>query len=203
MSGVDLDDPYAVLGIEPGASSEDAAAAYRRMAKEWHPDRAGGEGTAERMAQINAAYDLLRSAAWQRGPSTVASEHETAPPPRRAQGDWLPAAVRRALGRELLSVLARGEDVVLVTPVATWASPRAVLALTDRRLLWLHDDAVSHRVRSLPLHAIASVDQRLSLPLRRTASVRVRTTSGRRFSFAQLRPETAEAIVREVAASRS
>ena len=57
-------------------------------------------------------------------------------------------------------------------------------------------------MRSLPLHAIAAIDQRLRRPLRRTATVRLRATNGRRFSFAELRPATAEAIVRHVAAAR-
>jgi hypothetical protein len=92
--------------------------------------------------------------------------------------------------------------VALVTPVATWASPRAVLAVTDRRLLWLHDDAVSHRVRSLPLHAITAIEQRLRRPLRRTATIRLRASNGRRFSFTELRPATAEAIVSHVVAAR-
>jgi hypothetical protein len=208
---VGVDDPYAVLGLDPGASDEDAAAAYRRMAKEWHPDRGGGPERAARMAQINAAYDLLRSAAWQRGPASVAPEHAAASGtgtghgarsggggPRR-RGDWLPAAVRGALGRELVGALEDGEEVSIVTPVATWASPRAVLAVTDRRLLWLHDDAVSHRVRSLPLRSIAAIEHRLRRPRRRTATVRLRTANGRRLSFAELRPETAEAIVALVA----
>jgi hypothetical protein len=201
---VDADDPHAVLGLEPGASSEDAAAAYRQMAKQWHPDRGGGEEAAQRMAQINAAYDLLRAAAWQRAPAVVAPQHAAAPagPARRTRGDWLAPAVRTALGRELLGVLEQGEAVSIVTPVATWASPRAVLAVTDRRLLWLHDDAVSHRVRSLPLRAIGEIEQRLRRPLRRTATVRLRTTNGRRLSFAELRPATAEAIVRHVVAAR-
>ena len=54
-------DPYAELGLPPGAPPEDIAAAYRRLAKAYHPDRGGAEG---RMAQINAAYDLLRAAEW-------------------------------------------------------------------------------------------------------------------------------------------
>ena len=200
---MDADDPYAVLGLEPGASTEDAAAAYRQMAKQWHPDHGGGEEGAQRMAQINAAYDLLRAAAWQRAPAAVAPEsREAATPARRTRGDWLAPAIRAALGRELLGVLEPGEDVSIVTPVATWASPRAVLAVTDRRLLWLHDDAVSHRVRSLPLPLITEIEQRLRRPLRRTATVRLRATNGRRFSFAELRPATAEAIVRHVVAAR-
>lgn len=193
-----------VLGVEPSASDTELTAAYRRLAKRWHPDRGGGEEAAGRMAQINAAYDLLRSAAWQRAPAAVAPEHRSAPagPGRRSQGDWLAPAVRRALGRELVAALVDGEEVAFVTPVATWASPRAVLAVTDHRLLWLHDDAVSHRVRSLPFRAIVEIDARVRRPLRRTATLRIRTANGRRFSFAELRPETAEAIARHVTAAQ-
>jgi curved DNA-binding protein CbpA len=32
-------DPFDVLGIEPDASADDIARAYRREAKRWHPDR--------------------------------------------------------------------------------------------------------------------------------------------------------------------
>ena len=34
-------DPYDVLGIAPDASDEEAARAYRELAKRYHPDRAG------------------------------------------------------------------------------------------------------------------------------------------------------------------
>ncbi|MDP2713044.1 MAG: J domain-containing protein, partial [Solirubrobacteraceae bacterium] len=53
-------DPYAVLGLEAGASPEDAARAYRQLAKQWHPDRAGDTGAA-RMIQLNVAYELVRA----------------------------------------------------------------------------------------------------------------------------------------------
>ena len=60
-------DPYAVLGVRPGAPDQEVAAAYREAAKRWHPDRAGTDGE-ERMAEINAAYDLVRAAADGDGP---------------------------------------------------------------------------------------------------------------------------------------
>src|SRR5256885_10712182 len=37
-------DPYALLGVAPGASERELTRAYRRLAKQWHPDRAGDEG---------------------------------------------------------------------------------------------------------------------------------------------------------------
>jgi curved DNA-binding protein CbpA len=48
-------DPHAVLGVAPGASAADLAAAYRREAKRWHPDRGDREDAQARMAAVNAA----------------------------------------------------------------------------------------------------------------------------------------------------
>jgi hypothetical protein len=80
-----------------------------------------------------------------------------------------------------------------------WASPQALLAVTDRRLLWLLDDAVTGRVRTLGLDAITGVDTRLSWPRRRSAVLRVRRRGARRpLSFGDLRPESAEAIAAHV-----
>ncbi|HEX8207359.1 MAG TPA: hypothetical protein VF587_14955, partial [Solirubrobacteraceae bacterium] len=123
-----------------------------------------------------------------------------APARRRPPGAWLAEPVRRALGPELLAALHPREDVVLVTPVAVWASPQALLAVTDRRLLWLLDDAVTGRVRSLDLSAIDGVTTRMAWPRRRHAVLRVTRRNGRRpLTFSELRPETAEAIATHVA----
>jgi hypothetical protein len=193
-------DPHAVLGVDHAASPGELTAAYRELAKRWHPDRHGGRGAAEaeqRMAEINSAYELLRSEAWQaehRGPRPGAP---LARRPRRVAGAWLDEATRRALGPELLAVLRDGEDVRLVTPASAWASPQALLAVTDRRLLWLLDDAVTGRVRSLDIAAITRIESRLTWPRRRTAVVRVSRRNGRRpITFGDLRPQTARAIAR-------
>jgi DnaJ domain len=185
-------DPYAILGLTPGADAAAMAAAYRAQAKRWHPDRGGGEEAARRMAEINAAYDLLRAGA--------AHTSRPRPRPRRRgrRGSWLPEAVRRALGPELLEALADREAVRLVTPASTWASPRAVLAVTERRLLWLLDDAPVARVRWLAFREVAAVTHRVHPPRRRAATLSLRTTGGRRHSFADLRPHTAAAIERHV-----
>lgn len=49
-----------VLGVDAGASAEDVHRAYRRRARELHPD-AGG--TAEAFAELRAAYQLLAAGA--------------------------------------------------------------------------------------------------------------------------------------------
>jgi hypothetical protein len=196
-------DPFAVLGVAPDASAEEVAAAYRSLAKRWHPDRADGPQAARRMAEINAAYDLLRSERWltRRGRSDPPAA--PAPTRRNRSGAWLDEPLRRALGRELLFALEDGEDVALVTPASTWASPQTLLAVTDRRLLWLLDDAPTHRVRALRFRDVAAVEERSGRTLRRSAAVRVRTSAGRKLTFADLRPATAAAIARHVEAGRA
>lgn len=49
---------YAVLGLEPGADPQAIERAYKRLIKEHHPDREGGN--ARRAAEINRAYRELR-----------------------------------------------------------------------------------------------------------------------------------------------
>jgi hypothetical protein len=50
---------FAALGLEPDADSAAIERAYKRLIKEFHPDRAGGD--ARRAAEINRAYRELRS----------------------------------------------------------------------------------------------------------------------------------------------
>jgi len=47
-----------VLGVPPGASSEQLHDAYRRLVKQTHPDRPGG--SAQRFAEVQEAYETLR-----------------------------------------------------------------------------------------------------------------------------------------------
>ena len=90
-----MDDPDAVLGVKPGVPANELAAAYRSQAKRWHPDRNAGEESVRRMAQVNAAYDLLRAGG-------------ESPAPPRAPVKGVSNAVRRALGAELLEALEPG-----------------------------------------------------------------------------------------------
>ncbi len=53
-------DPYTILGVARGASEKDIKSAYRKLAKECHPDRnADNPKAAERFSEITRAYDLL------------------------------------------------------------------------------------------------------------------------------------------------
>jgi len=51
---------YAALGLKPGADASAVERAYKRLIKQHHPDRPGGDS--KRAAEINRAYRELRTA---------------------------------------------------------------------------------------------------------------------------------------------
>ncbi|MEG3164618.1 DnaJ C-terminal domain-containing protein [Sphingomonas sp. PB2P19] len=58
--GTSVADPYKILGVERSASEADIKKAYRKLAKELHPDRNKDNPKAsEKFSQVTNAYDLL------------------------------------------------------------------------------------------------------------------------------------------------
>lgn len=58
-----MSDPYKVLGVSPNATDDEIKAAYRELAKKYHPDNYSGSPLAdlagEKMKEINEAYDQV------------------------------------------------------------------------------------------------------------------------------------------------
>ena len=53
-------DLYKVLGVDRKASADEIKKAYRKLARQWHPDRNPDDAKAEaRFKEISAAYDVL------------------------------------------------------------------------------------------------------------------------------------------------
>jgi molecular chaperone DnaJ len=56
-------DPYRILGVSPNATQEQIHAAYRKLVKQYHPDRFPDgpqkEMATEKLKQINEAYDTI------------------------------------------------------------------------------------------------------------------------------------------------
>lgn len=62
-------DYYAILGVTPLSTPDEVRRSYRRLAKEWHPDRKGGDpGATLRFHELREAYqtltDPVRKDAW-------------------------------------------------------------------------------------------------------------------------------------------
>ncbi|HEY5829098.1 molecular chaperone DnaJ [Methyloceanibacter sp.] len=54
-------DYYEILGLSRGASEQDVKSAFRRLAKDCHPDRNGGDKSSEaKFKELNEAYEALR-----------------------------------------------------------------------------------------------------------------------------------------------
>jgi hypothetical protein len=198
-------DPLAVLGLAPDASPDEVHRAYRALAKRFHPDRAGAnEG--EMMISINAAYDLLRDRLEEgHGAAPTAVRHEPGPalPDTIIAGAWLAPNVRRVLARELLQALEPGEQVDDVVLTSTSDAHDVQLALTDRRLLWLRDDAIMGRVRSIRYRDLNDVQARRSR-FGSGGQLRVRSgPTGRWLRFFDLRPEVLQRVTARISARAS
>lgn len=89
-----MKDPYIVLGIAPQASDDEIKAAYRRLAKKYHPDVVKDNSESkEKMYEIQAAYEVIGDSkkrkeydedvqkAWQRNGRKQNKSKEQAPNP--------------------------------------------------------------------------------------------------------------------------
>lgn len=82
-------DPYAVLQVVPTADQEVVKAAYRALARRYHPDASSDPEDGQRMVQLNAAWEMVgdpsRRAVYDRARGRAAETHR--PSPESRQGD--------------------------------------------------------------------------------------------------------------------
>jgi DnaJ-class molecular chaperone len=150
-----MKDPYQTLGVARSATEEDIRAAYRRLAKQHHPDlNPGKRGAEDRFKQISSAYALLsdpqKRARFDRGEIDASGAERGPAPgsgPRRGAGrgrnfnaEDLEGFFSRAFGsgRERRAAPDTGEDVqykVLVDFVDAANGSTQRLTLPDGRVI--------------------------------------------------------------------
>ena len=84
---------YAVLGLSPDAGRAEVDAAYRRLIKQFHPDRDGGDSA--RASEINRAYREIRcqaASAPAPGPQRSSKRRRRSARKRRSRWPWWLAA---------------------------------------------------------------------------------------------------------------
>lgn len=113
-----IPDPYATLGLRREASSSQIRAAYRRLAKRYHPDLHTDAQATEQMRRVNQAWEILSSPsrraeydASRATPAASPTSHwggaprrarpmESAPPPWATYGSGSVHAGGRPYGRQ-------------------------------------------------------------------------------------------------------
>ena len=133
---------FAALGLQPGADSAAIEAAYKRLIKQHHPDREGGDSG--RAAEIIRAYRELRGGKAQNDPLQFNEELSLRRRPR-----WPVAALAAGAGLGALTLL-MGPSVP--RPRALWAArpelaSRAGATVPDAIADELHADAIDGAVR--------------------------------------------------------
>ena len=117
---------YAVLGLDPGADDAEIEQAYKRLIKQYHPDRSGGD--AARAAEITGAYRELRGVERPHDPLEL-NEDEFGP--RRVGRVWLLIVLLLAASA-LFLVLAQGPLAPAVQDYAWPVTVRPVQTVPGR-----------------------------------------------------------------------
>ncbi|MBA3826848.1 MAG: DnaJ domain-containing protein [Ktedonobacterales bacterium] len=132
-------DWYTVLGVAPTVDEEAIRAAYRKLAREHHPDVVGAAG-AEMMKRINAAYRVLSDPTRRQAYDQQRGGSQPAPPPARATKR--PAPATRSAGPLRLYRALETHDAALVAVALAQRDAMAALGFSDGRVeIWHNETA--------------------------------------------------------------
>jgi hypothetical protein len=107
-----------VLGVDVGATSTEVREAFRRRAREVHPDTSGGDDAA--MVELNAAYETLAVQTgpdWQFAGESVSTSWVTPDPPLHDDAEVHAGSFLRFFGIALAVVSVVMTTVVFVAAV--------------------------------------------------------------------------------------
>jgi curved DNA-binding protein len=153
-------DYYAILGVTRSASAEEIKAAYRRLARRYHPDTSGGApGAEDRFKEITLAYQVLRDMDQRVRYDLEAMERELEATEREfaaeAEGSGAPASTVH-LGDTLPPHL--GESAPpQAEPEASRGRRAGLFQRFGRRRAGSASEAPSERLRGEDVEAIAQI----------------------------------------------
>ena len=131
----DLSRAYATLGLTFPASPTEVRKAYKRLVRQWHPDRfardpAGQAEASVRMRAINGAYELIRGSYMPRYESTTAADGRVRPQPTPG------ARLSREQIEELVNSIGREGPVDIVIGALEWYGRSIRLVVTALLGAW-------------------------------------------------------------------
>ncbi len=130
MAGTPPSDYYKILQVDPLAEEEVVEAAYRRLARKYHPDVYAGADASERMRELNLAYSVIGNAV-RRQAYDRARQREAARQEARAALTQQSMARRATTGRQR-AVSAAALSEVAAEPQSDGALPRSKEAAMKR-----------------------------------------------------------------------
>ena len=118
-------DPYKELGVSKGASADEVKKAYRKLAKELHPDKNPGDKiTEDKFKRVTAAFDILgdkdKRAKYDAARSTATATNSIAASAEAAAG--VRAAIPSDKGGAIPSVRAAGRADAPISRASIWTT---------------------------------------------------------------------------------
>lgn len=141
-----MTDPYKVLGVSPDASDEEIKKAYRRLAKQYHPDRNPGDTeAAKKMQEVNAAYEQIKN-------------------PERAQqnqGGYNPYGYSQQGGASYTQILNMAYQYIMYHQY--YQALQILQSTTERSARWYYLSAIANRNLGNQITALEHIRRAVSM----------------------------------------